>query len=152
MTLHKAAPYPEDTRYWVTTEGHVYSTCTNRWLKPGRMNRFGHVSVAIGRGNSKCVHYLVLRTFIGPRPDGCDVAHENGVGGDNRLCNLAYKTRSENNKDMARHGKRRFTQGQIQELRARHAGGATGRALAAEHGYSEAGMSQILRGETYATQ
>ena len=74
-----------------------------RILKPGTMNRFGHVSVALGRdGGSYCVHYLVMLAFEGPRPARCDVAHNNGIGNDNRLENLRYATRTGNNLDRAR--------------------------------------------------
>lgn len=73
-----------------------------RILKPGRMNKFGHVSVALGRNNSLCVHFLVMLAFEGPRPSRCDVAHNNGIGNDNRFDNLRYATRTGNNLDCAR--------------------------------------------------
>lgn len=60
--------------------------------------RSGHVSVALGKGNSKLVHALVLLAFVGPRPDGFDILHMNHVPTDNRLSNLRYGTRSENMK------------------------------------------------------
>ena len=64
-------------------------------LRPGR-NNSGHVTVAIGRGNSRPVHQLVLEVFVGPRPAGCEVLHLNHTPADNRLENLRYGTRSEN--------------------------------------------------------
>lgn len=66
-----------------------------RILRPGR-TKSGHVSVAIGRGNSRLVHQLVLEAFVGPRPDGYDTLHLNHRPDDNRLINLRYGTRSEN--------------------------------------------------------
>mgnify|MGYP002606053720 CR=1 FL=1 len=71
-----------------------------RVLRPGK-TKSGHVSVAIGRGNSRLVHQLVLEAFVGPRPksiDGMtvDVLHINGIPSDNRLENLKYGSRGEN--------------------------------------------------------
>lgn len=66
-----------------------------RILKPGS-SPSGHVTVAIGKGNSRCVHQLVLEAFVGPRPEGYDTLHLNHTPNDNRLVNLRYGTRSEN--------------------------------------------------------
>jgi hypothetical protein len=68
-----------------------------RVLKPGTQQS-GHLSVAIGKGNSRVVHQLVLEAFVGPCPDGCEVLHLNHNPADNRLENLRYGTRSENMK------------------------------------------------------
>jgi len=64
-------------------------------LRPGR-NNSGHVTVALGRGNSRLVHQLVLEAFVGQCPNGCEVLHLNHQPADNRLSNLSYGTRSEN--------------------------------------------------------
>jgi hypothetical protein len=70
---------------------------TGKVLSPGS-NNSGHVTVALGKGNSKTVHSLVLLAFVGPRPDKHDVLHLNHIPFDNRLSNLRYGTRSENMK------------------------------------------------------
>lgn len=66
-----------------------------RVLKPGWC-RSGHVSVALGKNNSKMVHVLIARTFLGPRPEDYEVLHKNETPHDNRLVNLKYGTKSEN--------------------------------------------------------
>jgi hypothetical protein len=53
---------------------------------------------------SRSVHQVVMLSFIGPCPDGYEVAHENGVPADCRLVNLSYKTFSANQMDRRRHG------------------------------------------------
>lgn len=53
------------------------------------------------------VHRLVLETFVGPRPEGFDTRHLDGDTSNNRLSNLRYGTRSENNFDAVRHGTHR---------------------------------------------
>ena len=66
-----------------------------RQHRPGR-TKSGHVTVAIGRGNSRMVHQLVLEAFIGFCPEKMEVLHMNHIPSDNRLSNLKYGTRSEN--------------------------------------------------------
>lgn len=66
-----------------------------RVLKPGP-NGSGHVTVALGKGNSRQVHQLVLETFVGPCPTGQESLHRNHVPNDNQLGNLFYGTRGEN--------------------------------------------------------
>lgn len=50
------------------------------------------------------VHALVAAAFIGPRPSGLDVCHNNGDPADNRVSNLRYDSRSANIKDAVLHG------------------------------------------------
>lgn len=66
-----------------------------RLLRPGP-SRSGHLSVAIGKGNSRLVHQLVMEAFVGRCPDGCEVLHLNHDPADNCASNLKYGTRSEN--------------------------------------------------------
>lgn len=73
-----------------------------RYLRPGRMPA-GHVSVALGRGNSRCVHELVLLAFVGPAPAGCECRHKNGIANDNRLENLEWSSRGRNTQDKKWH-------------------------------------------------
>lgn len=62
-----------------------------------------HMS-ANGKIHAKTVHSMVAAAFIGPRPDGLDVCHNNGIKTDNRASNLRYDTRSNNHKDKVGHG------------------------------------------------
>jgi hypothetical protein len=77
--------------------GETTRLVPERVLRPGP-TRSGHVSVAIGKGNSRLVHQLVLEAFVGPCPSGCEVLHLNHNPADNRLSNIKYGTRSENMK------------------------------------------------------
>jgi hypothetical protein len=78
---------------------------SERILRPGK-NTSGHVTVALGFGNSRQVHQLVLEAFIGPRPERHEVLHLNHIPDDNRLVNLKYGTRSENLRTAYAAGKR----------------------------------------------
>jgi hypothetical protein len=119
-------------------------------LKPGGSGEFGHVTVAIGRGNSIPVHTLVMLAFVGPRPAGADVAHNNGDAGDNRLANLRYATRTSNNQDIFYHGRRRWTLADIRRIRA-EAGAyrGAGRDLAREYGVTTGTISAIYTRRNY---
>ncbi|WP_341266958.1 NUMOD4 motif-containing HNH endonuclease [Gordonia malaquae] len=50
------------------------------------------------------VHHLVAEAFIGPRPDGMSVCHQDDVKDNNRASNLHYGTTSENIRDCVRNG------------------------------------------------
>lgn len=67
-------------------------------LKSGTMTG-GHQSVALCRGNSRCVHELVLLAFDRKPNQGEECRHLNGDPSDNRLANLRWGTRSENIRD-----------------------------------------------------
>lgn len=75
--------------------GETTRRVPERVLRPGA-TQSGHLSVAIGKNNSRAVHQIVMQAFVGPCPDGCEVLHLNHDPADNRLANLRYGTRSEN--------------------------------------------------------
>lgn len=51
------------------------------------------------------VHLVIAQTFLGDRPKGMHVCHNNGNCTDNKLSNLRYDTPKENEKDKILHGK-----------------------------------------------
>lgn len=77
-----------------------------RVLKPGTYVS-GHKQVNLhvpGHKRKWRVHHLVMLAFVGPRPDGLEVCHNNGNPADNRLENLRYDTHSSNMLDRNDHG------------------------------------------------
>lgn len=59
-------------------------------------------SLVYANGGVKCkgVHVLVLEAFVGPRPSPShQAAHCNGIAGDDRLENLAWKSPVQNARD-----------------------------------------------------
>lgn len=81
-----------------------YTYC-GRVLRPGD-RQAGHVSVAIGKGNSRDVHLLVLEAFVGPCPEGHEACHHDDNPVNNVVWNLRWGTRSSNLLDAVRNGKR----------------------------------------------
>ena len=127
-----------------------------RVLRPSRFNKTGHVSVQLGDGSERKsmpfpVHQLIAFTFIGPRPAGMDVCHSNGNPVDNRLENLRYDTRSENNKDSSKQGKSnaKIKPETVRVVRIELAKGKTCRQIADEIGITKCQVSRIKRREIY---
>jgi hypothetical protein len=97
--------------YYVSNLGIVYSTKKSprynpkgemRVLRP-RTHPSGYLYVGcfIGKGKTKKrlwrrVHRVVAKAFLGPIPKGKEVNHKNLDKHDNRVDNLEYMTRSEN--------------------------------------------------------
>jgi hypothetical protein len=84
--------------YEVSTLGRVRSLRRKHLLKP-QPHKDGYRTVSLcvdGRSKTVGIHKLVAAAFIGPRPDGHEVNHEDGDKANNRYRNLEYKTHLEN--------------------------------------------------------
>ncbi len=71
------------------------------------VNRGGYLQVTLfldGKAETREVHYLVCEAFHGPRPDGTQARHLDGVQHHNAPGNLAWGTPVENAEDMSQHG------------------------------------------------
>lgn len=114
-------PAPGIEGYEVSSDGRVRSVDgTSSYMWRGQrvtrsfsgqvlrtpLNPDGYQTVTI-RKQWFTVHSLVARAFHGPRPDGQQVRHLNGVRTDNRIENLRWGTPKENTADMLRHGTNR---------------------------------------------
>ena len=123
-------------------------------LKP-RILRNGYLQVdlyADGTQHHALVHALVLAAFVGPRPDGMEVAHNNGDKQDNRLANLRYATSAENTWDTHLHGKGSLallTADQVLDISARLYAGAQYADLATEFGVTEWAIKHIAYGKRW---
>lgn len=78
-----------------------------RLLKPYVMKHGHHQTGLTKDGVTKyhLIHRLVLEAFVGPCPEGMEACHGEGGPSDNRVENIRWDTRSENMKDVARHGR-----------------------------------------------
>lgn len=82
---------------------------TGKDLSPGR-HVCGYLFVNLQmRGSIKprTVHRIVLEAFCGPKPDGMEACHGNGIRTDNRLANLRWDTRRANHADKKIHAAQR---------------------------------------------
>ena len=85
--------------------------CENRYkgrlLTPCKSGKYGYMGVTLGVDGvdySVSVHKLVLLAFVGEKPVGFEVCHNNGIAWDNRASNLRWDTHFNNNQDRLRHG------------------------------------------------
>jgi hypothetical protein len=95
-------------RRTVTRTDGIRRVCPEKILKSinssdGRL----HVSLCDRpkRVVTKRIHQLVLLAFVGPCPEGMEVLHWDDNSANNRLSNLRYGTRSENQFDSVRNGR-----------------------------------------------
>lgn len=98
---------PEYPGYFVTEDGSVYS---NRQGKPKKLktntDTKGYVTFNCSYGNTTKVlrvHREVLKAFVGEPPNGCVACHNNGNKLDNRLENLRWDSRRNNELDKLKH-------------------------------------------------
>jgi len=88
-------------RYVVSNHGRVRGP--RKTLSP-YTDRDGYPRVGIGM-SSVGVHVLVAAAFLGPRPDGYEVAHKDHNRANARLDNLEYLTHADNVKATASAGR-----------------------------------------------
>jgi hypothetical protein len=103
---------PSSKHYMVSNLGRVKS-CVGKYdllLREGtHPSGYKHVSISISNENGvrricRKVHQLVLEAFVGNRPFGHECGHLNGNPGDNRLSNLRWITKTENQHHRFIHG------------------------------------------------
>lgn len=121
-------------------------------LRPGPI-KTGHLYVAVNgrKGNGVPVHQLVARTFIGERPAGMDVCHNDGDPTNNRVENLRYDTRTNNILDVYKQGKRwrKLSALDVIAMRKLHREGRTATSLAEQYGISVGSACKAIKGDTF---
>jgi hypothetical protein len=117
------------TAYEISDHGDVRRGSV---VKKQMADRKGYRWVSLwigGKSRTRYIAPMVAAAFIGPRLEGQQVRHKNGINDDNRPANLEYGTRSENELDKRRHGTApigenhpaaKLTQKQVLEIRARY--------------------------------
>lgn len=111
-----------------------------------------NLKLADGRRRLCTVHALVAEAFLGPRPDRFDVCHVDRNPLNNRVENLRYDTRQENNRDSLRTGESgiaRLSRADLPVIMGRLAAGETCASIAKEYGVSRSTISMIKRGRTW---
>jgi hypothetical protein len=101
------------SRYFVSNLGRVASRVRSgnvtKMLNPSH-SLTGYLTVGVtptpgGKSDTRLVHRLVVAAFVGPAPSPqhIDIRHLDGDKKNNRVCNLAWGTRSENMRDVYAH-------------------------------------------------
>lgn len=123
----------------------------------------GYLSVVLqgepGRSHRRPVHALVAAAFLGPRPEGFQVAHADGDKMNARLDNLRYATPVENAQDKHRHGttcrgetggNSKLSEAQVREIRRRYQTGEFQISIAESYGISQSQVSNIVRAASWS--
>lgn len=122
----------------------------------------GYLSVSLqvspGRCSAVHVHSLVARAFLGPRPHGLQVAHNDGDRSNARLSNLRYATPVENAQDKVRHGtnlagernpRHKVIGEEVLRIRMEYAAGGRQKDIARRYRISQSQVSNIVRGQSW---
>ncbi len=152
-------PFPMNQSYLVADDGTVFSKHSGRFLKPCRLKRGGYLAVSLwqaGRGKTWPVHQLVALTFLGPRPEKHEAAHNDGNKTNNLRNNIRWATHKDNESDKISHGTInrgernggcKLTDVQCKTIINQHVSGQTQRYLASEFGVSQSCISMIVTGK-----
>jgi len=101
-------PIPGFKRYEASNEGWIRSLWdkngkkVKKILRPTFPNGNGHLAVGLTKNGTtsesltRQVHSLILLSFAGPCPEGMECIHQDGDKLNNRIGNLKWGTRSEN--------------------------------------------------------
>lgn len=133
-------------------------------IKKTHAGAAGYLCVTLQKpGGNRCskyaVHTLVAAAFLGPRPEGLQVAHADGDRLNARLDNLRYATAIENAEDKRRHGTdtpgerngmHKLTDRDVRDIRQLRAGGALQRELAEKFGVSISAIQFVLNGQHWS--
>lgn len=156
--------------YRVGDDGSVW-TCRKTGYGRGRMGEWkrlkatpdkaGRPTVGVSRDrrqHRKVVSWIVAEVFIGPRPQGLLVCHDDGNPANNRPSNLKYGTHKDNEDDKERHGRRlrgdrhpvaKLNADKVRDVRVKLAAGWVLNEIARFHGVDGAIISRIRDGKAW---
>ena len=135
----------------VSKSGRLHEHRLPGTILKGSIKQSGPLQVHID-GKNRPIHQLVLLAFVGPRPDGCEVCHNNSVPSDNRLENLRYDTRHSNRVDMIHVGnqaRQKLSVTDAREIRSRLSSGYSCKSLATEYGVCYSTIWNVWKGVTF---
>lgn len=158
---------PDYPGYYADIDGEIYSdrNGTLRALPKRLHNGYYRVNVRDGghpvKQHVMYIHTLVLKAFVGKRPEQYVCRHLNGNPLDNRLCNICWGTPKENAQDSIRHGTAvclrhgekavasKLTLDDVLEIRKMYAEGRLQKEIASVFSISQHHVSDIIHGKTW---
>lgn len=150
-------PWPHDPRYLVGEDGSIVGP-SGKIVKP-QVCDGGYLKILTSRNNRtwwRPVHVMVCETYHGPRPEGMQAAHGNGIRSDCNAKNVRWATPVENAADRRLHGT--HTQGEthppakLTELAVREIrrSNQSCSALAVRYGVATSTVDAARRRQTWA--
>lgn len=166
--------------YYVTESGDIISTFVHgsnvrrmdadhaRMLRKQTIKN-GYQVVFIYRGGKSrttYVHHIVLESFVGPRPEGYEACHNDGIRHHNHINNLRWDTTKANFIDSVNHGthsrppknnvrgerngQSRFTEAEILKMRELATQGLTQSEIGRRFNADQRTISDIVRRRSWA--
>lgn len=159
--------------YAVGDDGSVWSRLKRNGGKPCVLgNHWSPLKQVADKGGYLClglhregktyrrrVHHLVLEAFVGPRPNGSECCHGDGNRANNRVGNLRWGTKAENDADKtrhdtwlrgARHPQARLTEEMVREIREIAAKGRSKPSLASRFGVTKRTITLIVQRKAWS--
>lgn len=146
-------------QYMVSNIGRVYSKRSNKLLKLGRADYLLFIVSVNNNRKTLNVHREVAKAFLGPYPNGMEVAHLDGNPHNNDVNNLKYVTAKENQSHRKIHGtdsaktkngRAVLTESQVKNIRSKYKPFKYGAPqLAKEFGIGESQVYRIVKGEQW---
>lgn len=154
---------PGFPNYRVGSDGTIWSKSKKmggkgrNWTQmKAALSKAGYPMVTLPGNSRRYVHRLVLEAFVGPSPKGAQARHfPDRDKTNNRIENLQWGTRSENQMDRAVHGtsnrgercaNHRLTEDQVRKIRITYAaGGKTMLEISKSYGVSWTAIQAIVR-------
>ncbi len=119
-----------------------------------KSNGYQHITLTHADGSAKTlhVHRMVLESFVGPCPEGCEALHADGNKSNNALNNLRWGTHPENCMDRSRHGSsgKVLDFAKAEQIRALR-GSLTQHEIAKRFGVSQCLVSSVQLGKIWKT-
>ena len=156
--------------YAVSSLGKVKSIANGQGRRSGVLacsmqNKSGYKRMRVtlreaGKTHYVFVHRLVLESFHGDAPHGCECCHKDGDATNNAVSNLYWGTRKQNQADSIRHGTKKnppnffgekssaakLSDMQVSEIRANAHDGLSISAVSRHYGISRTHVRRILCG------
>jgi hypothetical protein len=155
--------------YEISEIGHIRRMCDSHrapdgYQKRHNTSRKGYNTTVLARdgvNRSFTVHRLVALVFIGPRPNGRQINHKDGVKTNNDWRNLEYVTCKENIRHAAKSGLRGYfkgtangcakvTEDDIRAIRKAYASGESQPSIGRRYGLTQANVSYIVLRRTWS--
>lgn len=149
-------------KYWVSVRGEVWSKPDLQregFLRPQTNSRTGYLHVVLykdGAQRTKLVQHLVADAFLGPKPRGMQVCHNDGVRTHNAAHNLRYDTPAGNQRDRHKHGtitrvrpRAKVTEEKAEVIRERYERGCTQSSIAEDYNITQSAVSRIVNKHTW---
>lgn len=116
------------------------------------------IRLSIKNGKTKLfkIAQLILITFLGPRPNGCESSHLNDIRNDNRLENLIWETHQENESRKIKgilpgekHFAAKLSSDAVLKIREMRAKGINRKQIAPMFGINDRTVDKIFRREKW---